>query len=182
MEDKFVLFVLGEDRPGIVAGVSGVLFKNKFNIEDSSMTILESHFSMILIISSKKKYQISLLKKKFQKISNDLNLYISVKRLASIPQKARIVKKGNPYIVTLIGSDRIGIVHKITKLIADKNINITDVRTEIIGEEKSPVYTMILELEIPYNVNIGNFKNSLRNLGKELKVDITLKPIDILEL
>ena len=87
-----------------------------------------------------------------------------------------------PYIITLIGSDRIGIVHKVTNLIAERNINITDVKTEIIGEEKTPIYTMILELDIPAKINKREFKSSLLRLGKELNVKITLKPIDILKL
>lgn len=182
MEYKFILFVMGEDRPGIVAAVSGVLFKNNFNIEDSSMTILEDHFSMILIISSQKKYQIPLLRRKFQKICEELNLFIYIKRLAPVPKKEKNDKKAEPYIITLIGSDHIGIVHKITKLLASKNINITDVRTEIIGEKKLPIYTMGLELEIPNDVKVSKFKSDLKNLEKELNVDITLKPITILEL
>jgi len=126
MENKFVLFVIGEDRPGIVASVSEVLYKNNFNIEDSSMTILERHFAMILIISSKVKYGIPLLKKKFKEVESRLNLSISVKRIASVLEREKIPIKTEPYIITLIGADRIGIVYKVTNLIAERNINITD--------------------------------------------------------
>lgn len=182
MENKFVLFVIGEDRPGIVAAVSGVLYKNNFNIEDSSMTILERYFAMILIISSKVRYSIPLLKKKFKEVEKKLNLYISIKRIMPVREKEEIFINAEPHIITLIGSDRIGIVHKITNLIAERNINITDVKTEIIGEEKTPIYTMILELEIPPEINIKKFRSSLFRLEKELNVKITLKPIDILKL
>jgi len=182
MENKFVLFVIGEDCPGIVAAVSGILYKNNFNIEDSSMTILERYFAMILIISSKVRYSIPLLKKKFKEVEKKLNLYISVKRIAPVREKEEMFINAEPHIITLIGSDRIGIVHKITNLIAERNINITDVKTEIIGEEKTPIYTMILELEIPPEIDIKKFRSSLFRLGKELNVKITLKPIDILKL
>src|SRR3989339_553210 len=149
MNDKFIVFVIGEDQPGIVAGVSEVLYKDRFNIEDSSMSILEKHFAMILIISSKGKQRIPQLKSKFKKISEKLNLSISIKRFSEVEKEKDLAKTAKPYIITLIGADHIGIVYRVTKLIADEKINITDVRTEIIGDKKSPVYTMILEIEIP---------------------------------
>ena len=182
MQDKFIIFVIGKDRPGIVAGVSEVLYKNKFNIEDSSMTILEDHFAMILIISSKEKQQIPILMKKFREIGERLHLTISIKRFSAAPGEKEPAVSADPYIITLIGADKIGIVHRITKLITKENINITDVRTEIIGQEKSPVYTMILEIEIPSHVKKRIFKSCLKKLGKDLNVEITLKPIDVLEL
>ena len=182
MQNKFIIFVIGNDRPGIVAGVSEVLYKNKFNIEDSSMTILEDHFAMILIISSGEKQQIPELKKKFQEIGERLHLTISIKRFTAAPREKEPAGSAEPYIITLIGADKIGIVYRITKLIAKENINITDVRTEIIGQEKSPVYTMIIEIEIPSCVKKREFKSGLKKLGKDLNVEITLKPIDVLEL
>lgn len=182
MQDKYIIFVIGEDRPGIVAGVSEVLYKNKFNMEDSSMTIIEDHFAMILIISAGEKQQIPGLKKKFQKISEQLHLTISIKRFSSLACEKEPAKSAEPYIITLIGADRIGIVHRVTKFITKENINITDVRTEIIGQKKSPVYTMILEIEIPSIVKKRAFKSGLIKIGKDLNVEITLKPIDVLEL
>ena len=182
MQDKFIIFVIGKDRPVIVAGVSEVLYKNKFNIEDSSMTILEDHFAMILIISSGEKQQIPILKKKFGEIGEHLHLTISIKRFTAVPGEKEPAGSADPYIITLIGADKIGIVYRITKLIAKENINITNVRTEIIGQEKSPVYTMILEIEIPSHSKKRIFKSALKKLGKDLNVEITLKPINVLEL
>ena len=182
MYDKFILFVIGEDRPGIVAGVTGILYKNNFNIEDSSMTILENHFAMILIISSKKKYNVPLLKKKFKDVEKKLQLSISIKRFVSAKKREKETVEAEPYIITVIGSDRTGIVYKVTDLIAKIDINIADVRTEIIGKETSPVYAMILEVEIPEKITIKKFRSSLSQLAKELNVKITLKPIEVLNL
>ena len=182
MQNKFVLFVIGDDRPGIVAAVSEVLYKNSFNIEDSSMTILERQFAMILIISSEGNFRVPELKKIFKEAEKKLNLFISVKRLASMSDEGTGHIETEPYIITLIGADRIGIVYRITKLISDQGINISDVRTEIIGEESKPIYTMVLEVGIPADVNLTKFKSKFKRLEKELNVTITLKSIDVLEL
>ena len=46
---KCVLSVLGQDRPGIVAGVATVLTECGANIDDISQTILGNMFSMTML-------------------------------------------------------------------------------------------------------------------------------------
>lgn len=46
---KCVLSVLGQDRPGIVAGVATILTECGANIDDISQTILGNMFSMTML-------------------------------------------------------------------------------------------------------------------------------------
>ena len=41
MSNRWIVTALGQDRPGIVAGVTEVLYKLGCNLEDSAMTRLE---------------------------------------------------------------------------------------------------------------------------------------------
>lgn len=47
---RCVISVLGKDRSGIVAGVSGVLAENGANIDDISQTLLGDIFSMTMLV------------------------------------------------------------------------------------------------------------------------------------
>ena len=49
---RFSLSAVGVDKPGIVAAVSGVLMEQGCNLEDSTMTILEGHFAILLVIAA----------------------------------------------------------------------------------------------------------------------------------
>ncbi|MHB8330407.1 MAG: ACT domain-containing protein, partial [Acidimicrobiales bacterium] len=49
---RFSLSAVGADRPGIVAAVSGVLVDLGCNLEDSTMTILQGHFAVLLVVSA----------------------------------------------------------------------------------------------------------------------------------
>ena len=44
--------VLGVDRPGIVAEVTGHLSRLGGNLEDSTMTLLRGHFAMVLVVAT----------------------------------------------------------------------------------------------------------------------------------
>ena len=61
MKKTIVLTAVGQDRPGIVANVSKILYETDCNIEDSSMTILKGDFAMILIISLPKELNVTEL-------------------------------------------------------------------------------------------------------------------------
>ena len=64
---KAVLSVIGKDRVGIIARVSGYLQSIGVNIEDISQTVLQDYFAMIMLAD------ISTAKVKFDQISADLD-------------------------------------------------------------------------------------------------------------
>ncbi|MCR4430390.1 MAG: ACT domain-containing protein [Tepidanaerobacteraceae bacterium] len=47
---KAVISVVGEDRVGIIAGISDVLAKNNVNILDITQTAIEGLFTMIMVV------------------------------------------------------------------------------------------------------------------------------------
>jgi ACT domain-containing protein len=51
MKTPAILSVLGEDRVGIVAGISKVLAESSANIEDIRQTIISGIFSMTMLVT-----------------------------------------------------------------------------------------------------------------------------------
>lgn len=47
---KAIITVIGADRPGIIARISGMLFENNINILDISQTILSTYFTMVMLV------------------------------------------------------------------------------------------------------------------------------------
>ena len=47
---KAIVSVIGKDKKGIIARVSGKLFEMDINIEDISQTILQDYFTMIMAV------------------------------------------------------------------------------------------------------------------------------------
>ena len=47
--NELAITVVGHDRPGIIAEVSGVLAGLRLNLTDSTMTLLRGHFAMTLV-------------------------------------------------------------------------------------------------------------------------------------
>ena len=47
---KAIITVIGKDKSGIIAKVSTKLAENDINIEDISQTIMQSYFTMVMLV------------------------------------------------------------------------------------------------------------------------------------
>jgi glycine cleavage system transcriptional repressor len=165
---------IGEDKPGIVAKVTEILFKNGFNIEDSSMTRLNNEFTIMLIVKGDK--SLEHLKQEFSQLEKE-GLTIIIKEVSEdVINKPR--KKLPIFNIAVYGSDKPGIVYKVSKLLADKGINISDLRTEKVNS----LYIMFIESEFPEEVDILEFNREIEKLKQELDVDIKIENVETAEL
>lgn len=81
MTDKehVVITVMGQDRVGIVAGVSKTLADYNLNIVDISQTILHDIFAMILLVDiSKSKYSLADLEEPLKTAGETLGVKIVI--------------------------------------------------------------------------------------------------------
>ncbi len=168
------LSAIGKDKTGIVSSISEILFKLGCNIEDSTMTLLSGQFAVILLLDCPKNSDISKIKRSLNSSMKKLGLSYSLTEV----DKPKINKKNfGDYIIAVYGSDRVGIVYNVSKYLADKKINITDVQTKISGK-KDKVYIMLLEVNIPKTLKIEIVKQNLKQLAKKLNVEIFVNQAD----
>lgn len=50
---RLIITVLGKDRVGIIASISGILAESNVNILDISQTIMQDIFTMIMVVDAK---------------------------------------------------------------------------------------------------------------------------------
>lgn len=76
---KAVVTVVGEDKIGIIAGVSAVLAECDANIMDISQTILQDYFTMMMLVDlSKVGMSLEELKAQLQQTGQDLGVSIQI--------------------------------------------------------------------------------------------------------
>jgi glycine cleavage system transcriptional repressor len=174
MKKMLSLSAIGKDKTGIVSSISEILFKLGCNIEDSTMTLLSGQFAVILLLDCPKNSDISKIKRSLNSSMKKLGLSYSVTEV----DKPKTNKKNfGDYVIAVYGSDRVGIVYNVSKYLADKKINITDVQTKVSGK-KDKVYIMLLEVNIPKALKIEIVKQNLKQLAKELNVEIFVNQAD----
>src|SRR6266581_1081354 len=172
----FAVTVIGKDRPGIVAGVAEVLYRLGCNVEDSSCTMLGGEFAMILIVSHDKPFSKGRLLDECKDLCAGMELSVSVRSLHP-DEISYQAPQGELCIVSVYGSDRPGIVYRVTRELADRRINITDFNTKLIGSKEAPVYVLMLEAARPAGVSVEQLAAMLQNLKKELQVEIAVRTV-----
>jgi len=81
-------------------------------------------------------------------------------------------KKSQICIVTVTGTDKVGIIAKLATAMAKANINIVDVNQKIM--EDYFVMTMATDV-VEATINMEKIKTTLDELGKEMELNITIQ-------
>ena len=164
---------VGADRPGIVAGVTGVLFEQGCNLEDTSMTILRGHFAMMLIVAVPDGLATATLEDALRAAAPDL--LVSVR---PIEDDVAASPTGDPWAVSVYGADRPGIVYRVAGLLAERGVNIVDLSTRVIGSDERPVYAMLLDVTLPDGLEPASLDADLAALAADVGVECTQHPSD----
>ncbi len=172
----FAVTIIGKDRPGIVAGAAEVLYRLGCNIEDSSCTMLGGEFAIIFIVSHDRPFSKSRILDDFRAFGEAMNLSVFVRSLGS-DEAIYHPPAGELCMVSVYGSDRPGIVYRVTKELADRGINISDLNTKLVGTPDSPVYVMMLEAVLPEGVETEDLEKVLERLKEELNVEISVRSV-----
>lgn len=80
-KNRAILTVLGSDRSGIVAAVTGVLAEHDVNILDISQTILQGIFTMTMLVDLESaNVEFAQLQEQLNGLSNELGVQITMQR------------------------------------------------------------------------------------------------------
>mmetsp|Transcript_27631 Transcript_27631/g.42842 ORF Transcript_27631/g.42842 Transcript_27631/m.42842 type:complete len:215 (+) Transcript_27631:35-679(+) len=173
-----VISALGEDRTGIVADMTKLVTDVGGNVGDSRAMKLGSHFSLMMLVSVPE-----------AKVDCFKSSIHSVKDIETLAIETTVAD--SPTIVTayegkfiLDGADSPGIVHKVTRLLAENGMNINDLRT---SEESAPFGgTTLFSMEgmatvnspLPKTFDPDNIRLKLADLGDSLNCDISLEDVE----
>jgi len=159
--NELAITVIGPDRTGIVADVSEALAGVGANLSDSTMTRLRGHFAMTLICTGPSAAEV-------EKALSPLGGLLSTVR--AVAPESDADADGEPYLVSVHGADRLGIVAAVTRVVAEAGGNITDLTTRLTG----PLYVLVAEVGLPPGT-ADDLAMRLAATAQDLGVDVTLR-------
>ncbi|WP_298217418.1 ACT domain-containing protein [Halothiobacillus sp.] len=170
MQNKWLILTLvGEDRPGIVANVTRVLFGAGAQLGEASMMRLGNQFAIMMMVrgAGSPEDVIGLL----ESVRVEFHLKLHVDETdAALHQ---VIEPD--VLVTVHGADRAGIVAEVTAALAEAGLNILDLRSDVGGTATAPIYIMQIEGEARQGIEA--IEQAVAGLGlQELSVRVT--PLD----
>ena len=168
MHEKLVgIGVYGEDKPGIVAEISGILARNNINIVDIEQNVLQGLFFMFLVADvSQSKISVNELENLLIEKGRQLGLEVNVVPFKHLRERAKGI-----HVMTVIGKDRVGIVHEISSILRDLGINIEKMTLKARGDLISIEFFLDLRGEEPERL-----KKLLKEKIERSGLDVVIQP------
>ncbi len=178
--NKAILSVLGHDQPGIVAAVTGILFDIDCNIENVSQTILQTEFSGSFIVTMPQDLSLGDLRERFIEDLTPKELHVHIEPLLK-KEAAFTTRRSEPFVITTKGPDRQGLVAGISQVIANHDVNITNLQAVFKGGNEPGNNIMIYEVDIPTDIDQQALYRDLREKAKSLTLNISIQHRNIFE-
>jgi glycine cleavage system transcriptional repressor len=175
--EKRVIFVLGPDRPGIIAAVSRTLCDAGCNLEDVSHTTLQGQFvgifAAVLPAGTDTENLLSALEGRLL----PLGMLVLLRPLPPAPPPT----PGEPYVITTVGPDRPGLVAGIAEVLARHGANITNLKAFPREGNRRQDYVVFYEVDLPPSLDRHGFREELRRAAETLGLDLNLQHREIFE-
>ena len=171
MNTSIVLTIMADDQPGIIQIVSSTLHKHGGSWTQSSMSSLAGQFAGILLASVPSENSAACRKELHGLESQGLRV------IARICDQASETEASHEYTLDLVGNDRLGIVHEITVVLANHNVNVKSLETvvEAASMGGGEIFKTKAELLVPKSTDIDALEDDIENLANDLMVDITFE-------
>jgi len=168
MNINIILSVIGPDKSGIVSDISKIVKNYSGNIEKSRMIRLGDFFTIMVLVNIDK----NNIENLNQELGNYSNYQISIHELKN---QSNDINE-NIHTIHLNGIDNEGLVYKITNELAELDINIEELKTNIENAPMSGLMLFSLTAKISHPaLNYNMLKTKMDILAAELDVNIIIE-------
>jgi predicted amino acid-binding ACT domain protein len=172
---KYSISLMAEDRPGIVAAVSGSILDLQGNIIAISQTVVNGYFTIILVTEFPESVSPELLQQKLIDSGRAGEYSVMVRNYVEPHLAASLQSGSSQYVLTATGPDTSGIIHLISINLARRGVNILDIS----GHREYDQLILVAQLDVPQDVDILCLQDELAALGMKKNISIHLQHINI---
>lgn len=139
MSNWYMITLVGEDRPGIVAALTDKLYAAGCHLGEASMIRLGGNFTiMVMVRSDAAQGELETL---LAEMAQDMRLRIHVDAI-----EGGLHRHLEPDVqIAVHGADRSGIVARVTNVLAKAGLNILELESDVGGTDDKPIYIMVID-------------------------------------
>ena len=170
MEASLVLTVIGLDRPGLVELLSDTAHRHGANWEASRMTRLGGRFAGLLLVRVDGE-RAGALTRDFEALSR-----VGLKVVVEPSVEGEPHESWQRLRLELLGTDRPGIVQKVSAILSHRGVNVEDIATERTSAPMAggDVFKVSALIACPPQLSTDELRRALEQAANDLMVDITL--------
>lgn len=170
MNIHLVITFMGRDQPGLVESIASIVTREGGNWLESRMSHLGGQFAGVLRVAVTEDREAALMKSLLQLQESGLSV-----NLRSEPAASETVSRSF-VTMELLGSDQVGIVSRISGLLASLGVNVEELETELTTAPMSAglLFNARGLLQLPSNLELEQLRKELESVASDLMVDLQL--------
>ena len=169
MKNWFMVTLVGQDKPGIVAAVTRALYEGGCNLGEASMVRLGGMFTIMMMVEYGGD-EAGMVALTAPVESTGLRIHIDA-------VQGTLHRHIEPNIrVTVYGADQAGIVCETTEALARLELNIINLETDVGGTDEQPIY--ILHIEGVTDTTREDIETALAELARRKHIETRVTSIN----
>lgn len=177
---KLTASFLGQDCPGIVATVAELMEQAHCNIVEVSQTILAGEFAAIVIVTAPSGLDDTGLSKHLQLGLAEAGVDLSVTVRPAAKSCWGSQQKTQPFVVTVDGPDRIGLIGSISRVFSNFEVNIEQLKA-VLGENGPNEALFLFEIMVPTHTDMAALRAALAEKAQQVGMRVSTQHRDIFE-
>ena len=171
MNSSYIITFIGDDRPGIVEQLSGVIQKNGGNWQESRLSQLGGKFAGLILVSLPADGGPALEADLGALDADRLSVSVTATGESATPLPGRNI------VLSVIGPDRQGIVQEISRALAQQQINVIEMDSRVSSAPMSAelLFRAQINAWIPEVTNVDNLRDSLDKIADQMTLEIELE-------
>ncbi len=171
METSYIVTFIGDDRPGLVESLSRVIESNRGNWLESRLSQLGGKFAGLVLVTLPD--------------DNGTALETDLKDLSASGLSVRVTpasamaatSRGRSITLKVIGPDRLGIVREISRALAQREVNVVEMDSEVSSAPMSAelIFSARIDAEIPEHIDLDDLEDSLEEIANTMTLEIDLE-------
>ena len=169
MQRALVMTMIGQDRPGLVESVAGLVTEHGGNWLESRMSRLGGQFAGILRVEvpAEKVDPVIAALRTLERKGLSITVQPDQVGAAAPVQKQQVLD--------IVGQDRPGIVRQISRVLAEQGINVEELETECSSGAMSgeSIFKAHARLGVPESCDTTKVRELLEKIAEDLIVEIS---------
>ncbi len=171
--NQVYLMIIGRERIGLVAAITGVLFSNDCNIRDSLMTIMGNQFVMLVAVDLPPSMTVANLEQSMTDLQRRYDLGVYTKRISEEESLTTSTAFTQKWAITIYGGDKKGMIHHVALLLARKGVTITEMKAKVLGEMPGAgIITM--KVAAPKEMSKDELREQLQDVATRFGVEVSI--------
>jgi len=170
VETSYIITFIGDDRPGLVEALSSTIESNRGSWHESRLSQLGGKFAGLILVSLPAESGADLERELKALSASGLSVRVTPTAEAGPSPVGRAVT------LTVLGPDRLGIVKEISHALAQRQINVVEMDSQVDSAAMSgeSLFRARIDALVPESTDMRDLQDSLDDIAEHMTLEIDL--------